>query len=184
MGRVGERHRAQLVFSTVVLLVILAAFVNAEGLASRVSDTLGSGSTGRLEIWRNTVPIVRDFPIVGIGGGTFADVMLLYQRTERGVLFNHAHNEYLQLLTEGGVLLFALVVIGCSAAIHVARTQLRHDVGPERWMRVGACAAVIGVATQSVWETGLRAPANLLLAAMVAGLALSDPRARRRRSSQ
>ena len=184
LGRTSSRRRLQAVLGTMGLLLVLAVFVNAEGLASRVSDTLGPTTAGRVEIWRSTLPIVFDFPFVGTGGGTFADVMLLYQHAGWTVLFNHAHNEYLQLLAEGGVLLLGIVAVGVGGLVAVARARLRHDHGGDRWMRVGACAALIGIAVQSLWETGLRSPANLLLAAMVAALAVADPRARRHRSTQ
>jgi O-antigen ligase len=98
--------------------------------------------------------------------------MFLYQQTARQVLFNHAHNEYLQLLTEGGAIMLAIVFAGCVLLVRAARTGLAGDHGPHRYIRIGACAALAAVAVQSIWETGLRAPANLLLAAILAALAV------------
>ena len=46
--------------------------------------------------------IIRDFPVLGTGVGTFADAMFVYQQTDKQVLFNHAHNEYLQLADRRG----------------------------------------------------------------------------------
>jgi O-antigen ligase len=98
--------------------------------------------------------------------------MFVYQKTAREVLFNHAHNEYLQLLTEGGAVLLSLVVVGILLFARAARRRLVEDRGAHRLMRIAACAALGGIALQSVWETGLRAPANLLLAAILAALAV------------
>ena len=150
----------------------MAAWLNAEGLVQRVQSTLGAAAGGRLAIWRETLHIIRDFPLVGTGAGTFAEAMFIYQRTATQVLFNHAHDEYLQILTEGGVTLLVVVIAGLVLLIRTARARLADDDGPSRFIRIGACAALAAIAVQSIWETGLRSPANLLLAAILAAIAV------------
>ncbi len=156
-------------------LVAVAAWLNLQGLAQRILSTVAPpdpNAVGRLTIWRDTLRIVRAFPVLGTGAGTFADAMFVYQQTARQVLFNHAHNEYLQLLTEGGAVMLVTVVVGLAVLIRAARLRLAGDDGLHRLIRIGACAALVGVAVQSIWETGLRAPANLVLAAILAALAV------------
>ena len=41
-------------------------------------------------------------------------------------------------------------------------------------MRAGAVSGLIAVAVQSIWETGLRVPANGMLFAVLAAIALHD----------
>ena len=89
-------------------------------------------------IWRDTMPIVQDFWLTGTGAGTYETVMLVYQRSSPGVRFNQAHNHYLQLASEGGLLLClpALLVIvsfGVAAARRVGR-----DASGMYWIRSGA----------------------------------------------
>jgi hypothetical protein len=45
-----------------------------------------------------------------------------------------------------------------------------------RWMRVAGVAALLGVAVQSIWETGLTLPANGMLAAALAALVVHEER--------
>jgi O-antigen ligase len=156
-------------------LVAVAAWLNVQSLAERITTTLSTpdpDTVSRLTIWRDTLRIIRAFPVFGTGVGTFADAMFVYQQTARQVLFNHAHNEYLQLLTEGGAIMLAIVFAGCVLLVRAARAGLAGDQSPHRYIRIGACAALAAVAVQSIWETGLRAPANLLLAAILAALAV------------
>ena len=47
--------------------------------------------------------MVSDFWITGVGVGAYERAMTVYQRQPHVFYFNHAHNEYLQLLAEGGV---------------------------------------------------------------------------------
>jgi len=156
-----------------------AAWMNLEGFAERVATTLSgpaAESVGRLTIWRETFRLMRAFPIFGTGQGTFADAMFVNQQTARQVLFNQAHNEYLQLATEGGAVLLAIIVTGLVLLTRAASRRLGDDEGSHRFVRIGACAGLAAIAVQSIWETGLRAPANLLLAALLAGLAVVERR--------
>ena len=158
-----------------VAVLVTAAFLNFEGLTQRIENTVAGselGTTGRVTIWLETLRIVRDFPLLGTGVGTFADAMFIDQRLAREVLFNNAHNEYLQLLTEGGAALLTLALAGVVLLANAARLRVGADAGAHRFLRIGACAGLAGVAIQSVWEAGLRAPANLLLAALIAGIAV------------
>jgi O-antigen ligase len=158
-----------------IVLGAAAAWLNLEGLTQRIVTTAAGSefdATGRLAIWRESARIVRDFPLLGTGGGTFADAMFVYQQTAREVLFNNAHDEYLQLQAEGGIVLLIVSLVGIALAAKAARTRLAADIGAHRCLRIGACAGLTGIAVQSIWEAGLRAPANLLLAAIVAAIAV------------
>ena len=158
-------------------LIGVAGWLNAEGLAQRIVTTVSApdpNTVGRLTIWRDTLRIIGEFPFFGTGQGTFADAMHVYQQTARQVLFNHAHDEYLQLLSEGGIVMLTIVVIGIALLARSARQRLADDDGAYRFVRIGACAGLLAVGVQSIWETGLRAPANLLLVAILAAIAVVD----------
>ena len=116
------------------------------------------------------MPIVRDFWLTGTGAGTYETAMLVYQRSSPGVRFNQAHNHYLQVAAEGGLLLsvpalLVLVSYGFTAARRIARDQ-----SSMYWVRAGALSGLAGVLAQSVWETGLTVPANAVLAAISAAI--------------
>jgi hypothetical protein len=42
------------------------------------------------------------------------------------------------------------------------------------WIRAGAASGMLAVAVQSVWDTGLRMPANAVLFSLLAAIALHD----------
>ena len=172
----GDRKRTLWVgAAAAIVLGAAAASLNLEGLTQRIVTT-ASGSafdaTGRMAIWRETLRIVRDFPLLGTGVGTFADAMFVYQQTARDVLFNNAHDEYLQLQAEGGSALLIIALTGIVRVAKAARARVSGDGGAHRYLRIGACAGLAGIAVQSIWEAGLRAPANLMLVAIVAAIAV------------
>ena len=87
----------------VVMVVLASAYGNLGGLAGRMQATTEQGEWGRPVIWHDTWRMASDFLLTGVGAGAFERGMLLYQEGSRLFFFNHAHDEYLQLLAEGGL---------------------------------------------------------------------------------
>ena len=156
-------------------LVAVAAWLNVQSLAQRITTTLSTpdpDTVGRLTIWRDTLRIVRAFPVFGTGRRHVCrrDVPLPADRAAGAV---QPCPQRISAAPDRR---------GRDHAGHRVRRRrpararracgLAGDRGPHRYIRIGACAALAAVAVQSIWETGLRAPANLLLAAILAALAV------------
>ncbi len=168
-----QRHgRARLLVGIGAVVVVALFYANTTAVATRIADTMAQGMGGRLLIWRATLPMIGDFWRTGVGVGAYERAMIVYQPAPHETYFNHAHNEYLQLLSEGGVLLAVPAVVAAAAATRAIRRRLADDRTPIYWVRVGAVSGLLGAAVQSLWETGLRRPANALLFAVVAAVAL------------
>ena len=129
----------------------------------------------RVTIWRETIPVLKDFWLTGTGIGTYETAMAIYQRSSPGVLFNQAHNHFLQVAAEGGLLVAAPILLGIGAFASMAWHSLRSDRSGMFWFRAGAASGLFGVAVQSLWETGLTTPANAALAAVLAAIVLHVP---------
>jgi O-antigen ligase len=167
-----RERRAWLLGGIGAVAVVALFFANASALATRIGDTIDRGMGGRLDIWRATLPMIKDFWRTGIGAGAYERAMIVYQPAPHETYFNHAHNEYLQLLAEGGLLLAIPAVLAAVAAVRCIRLRLKDDVTPLYWVRIGAVSGMAGAVVQSLWETGLRRPANLLLFATLAAFAM------------
>lgn len=136
------------------------------GLAGMVALSFNPGNVleiraddplDRMSIWRNTLEaVVRHLPL-GSGFGTFD---LIYPSVEAGEdirtsFVNHAHNEYLELLLEGGALAAVLLLLYLVCLV-LAMWRL-----PRSPLRSAAFCAVTFVLAHSVVEYPLR---NLSLA--------------------
>ena len=170
-GRQAERWIAgALVLTAVVVLIrVDPATLGARFAAAPVS------AAGRFAIWRDTLPVLRDFWLTGTGAGTYETVMLLYQRATPEVRFNQAHNHYLQLAAEGGLLLAIPLWLAAREYFRNAVEMIASDSSGMYFVRAGAFCGLAGVAAQSLWETGLTTPANAFLAAVLAAIVVHVP---------
>ena len=135
----------------------------------------GVALADRLAIWHDTLPVVKDFWLTGTGIGTFQAAMAVYQRSKPEVIFNQAHNHYLQAAAEGGLLVAIPVWLALAALLRAGWDSLRADQSPMYCIRAGAASGLAGVAVQSLWETGLTIPANAALAAVLAAILVHVP---------
>lgn len=157
-------------FAAATLLLSAAAVlfvIDPAAIAARFSRT-GVAAVDRLLIWRDTMFVIGDFWLTGTGVGTYQLSMAIYQQSSPGVIYNQAHNHYLQVLSEGGLLLAVPVAFALRAFVRHAAATLASDKSGMFWVRAGAAGGLCGVAVQSLWETGLTTPANAALAAVVA----------------
>jgi O-antigen ligase len=181
--RMHREARAWLLGGICAVAIVALFYANASAVATRVGDTIERGMGGRLQIWRATIPMIKDFWRTGVGAGAYERAMIVYQPSPHETYFNHAHNEYLQLLAEGGLLLAAPALIALTSAVNVVRARLAGDRTLVYWVRAGAVAGLVGTAVQSLWETGLRRPANALLFAVLAAMAMHSAAQPARRAS-
>jgi O-antigen ligase len=130
----------------------------------------GAAAVYRVGIWRATMRVVKDFWLTGAGTGSFETVMLVYQRTPSLFRINAAHNHYLQVAAEGGLLIGIPVAVALVLFVRESRQALGADESGMYYLRAGALSGLFGVAVQSIWETGLTTPANALLAAVAAAM--------------
>ncbi len=173
--RLGRRERGWVVGGLVLGAIAVFTWANPRAISERLDYGGPTRQETRPLIWRETIGIVRAFPLTGTGLGTFEAAMTVYQRTTRTVFFNHAHSEYLQRLAEGGLLVAVAAAAALGFGVALARRRLQEDDTPGRFRRLGALAALVALAVQAVWEVPLRAPANLVLAAVAAAILVHQP---------
>ncbi len=162
-----------------VLALVAGALIIIRVPPGHVVDRVSGAAIAledRATIWRETLPIVRDFWLTGTGVGGYQTAMAIYQRSDRGyigLIYNQAHNHYLQVAAEGGLLVGIPVTIALMLFVREGSRTVARDGSGMFWLRVGAASGLAGVAVQCLLETGLLTPANGVLAAIVAAVLLS-----------
>jgi hypothetical protein len=178
-ARRAPRRDARVAIWTYIVVLVIGAlgWMGLEAAIERFR-LAGTDVQDRLAAWRDTVAIIRDFPLAGTGFGAYGAAMLIYQTANRTSIFIHAHNEYLQILAEGGVLVAIPVIV---AAVVVGRGIYRRvrrndDDVLTGWVRLGAVAGLAGIAAQSTLEFSLQMPGNAAVCVLLLAIALHRPR--------
>jgi O-Antigen ligase len=179
------RSALALLVAAAALVMIVFSWAGLEAAVGRFA-TASEDASSRIAAWRDTVRIIRDFPIFGVGLNGYGTAMLVYQSGDRRLFYKEAHNDYLQILAEGGLLfgVATTLVIGIIASQIRKRFQEERDPPMTGWIRAGAVAALAGIAAQSLMEFSLQMPGNMTLFLVVVALAVHRPRRSVRSLSQ
>ena len=179
----GRNLRRRLVGIAVVTLGLLAvSWAGIDPLVGRFANE--QALSGRLGAWSAAIRIARDFPLTGTGLNTYGTAMLFYQPPELTAHWNVAHNDYVQLIAEGGLLLGVPIALWLVLLAREVLQRLRTDDNPMTyWTRVGAVVGLIGIGLQEVVDFSLQIPGDALLFVVLCAIAIHPPRARLARRS-
>ena len=161
----------------VFVLIVAVGWAGIDAVGQEFFGASWSDASGRLEIWRDTAHIVEDFSLTGTGLGTYATAILGYQNYELDGRWLEAHNDYLQLAAEGGLLLGVPIVIAMFFFVREVRRRFREraDDTQTYWLRAGAVTGLIAIAAQEVVDFSLQVPGNVALCAVLAAIAIHQP---------
>ncbi len=188
-----ESRQKGLAFLLGAFLVIALAMVAGTG-GSEVSARLFSSvpdrhvevaNDTRLRIDRDTVRMFAKRPLLGWGMGTFEDVYPQFQSFYTNFMIDKAHNDYLQLLAEAGIVGFACAVWFLVASLRTAWRNIQTWTS-EINASVAAVAVlgISGILVHSLVDFNLQIPANALLFYSLCAVAAMGPRFANHRGSR
>jgi hypothetical protein len=127
---------------------------------------------GRWQIWTDTVGMGREFPLLGIGWGAYPAVIPVFRDGGRGSSYDHAHNDYLELFAEAGLLGSVIAAAGIILILvpFIRRPTARPDYG---LLGYGAAAGVMAICLHSLTDFNLAIPGNALTFSVLVGLLVS-----------
>jgi hypothetical protein len=116
------------------------------------------------------------FPL-GSGPGTYAAVFPAFQSLELGRWFvNYAHNDYLQWLFEGGLLVGLVILVLLGLYFFQWGKVWTGDAWSRfRFVQVGAGIGILLLLLHELVDYNLHMPANMVFFAFLAGIFFSDP---------
>ncbi len=157
---------AALVFALMLAFVL---FLSWAGLEARFAEITGADGISRLDIWEDSIGMWRDFPVTGIGLGAFNSVYRLYQSKYPLVTFEHAENDYVELLVETGALgaaAFAALII-LFFYVTIGKWRSRHG-GFVKCMALGGLSSCAAILVHSLTDFNMRIPANAMTLTVIA----------------
>ena len=155
------------------LIVFISLYVGIDATLERFSlDKLLQ--EGRPTYWANTLRTFSDYPLFGTGLGTFGALYPNLEGGEEGVsVLVHAHNDYLEYLSELGLVGFGLLLGGILFMGVVSFLVWRVRRHPEvKGLALGGIVSLIGILVHSITDFNLHIPANMVLFAVVLPLTM------------
>jgi O-antigen ligase len=184
--------RTALALALIVGLFAGVVLLGGESTLVRFVGTVSSDdpTTGRAHFWNVTTDIIKAHPLLGTGLGAFAVVYTRYDSRNGLYRLEQAHNDYLQVLSDGGIVgaalgfFFIVLLFRMGFARRESRDEFRSGVA------LGALAGCFAVLVHSFFDFTLHTTSNALLFLVLAALATMNGRveqvnlARKRRRRQ
>jgi len=182
----GYRTTAHKLAGIALLSVLILAAIGWAGTTA-IANRFSSGSTtdlsGRVDVWEDALRIARRYPLVGTGLNTYGLATLFYQEFNLSAHYAQAHNDYLQLAAEGGLLLTVPAAACIAALIVIIRRRFKQEISHSTyWLRAGAVTGLAAMALQETVEFSLQMPGNALLFVVLCAMALHRTPVRTRSS--
>ena len=167
---------------TACLLVILSLgvmHVGGDSLSNRLETVSREVNTegrrvNRLAIWQATWKLIKAHPMTGVGFGAYNIAVPQYLDSPGGTEILQAHNDYLELLANGGVLALLFCAWFAVNLIRRVRRQWGNDDPLRTALSYGAFTGLFAVAIHSLFDFGLHITINaLVLIALIVIIAVN-----------
>ena len=162
---------------TIVSLVLIAAlWVGVDVLVQRYSQLFAEEAMlreGRLLVFRDGIKMIRAHPM-GVGTGAFQDRFREYQTFRPELLFDHAHNDYIETAAEWGIPV-SLAFWTCIffSLLRAIRLFVLIESPEKRGILLACIGAILSIALHSFADFNLQIPANAMLFFTFVGISLA-----------
>jgi O-antigen ligase len=173
----GSRRQATVLRAALLVVLVAGAlfgtlWLGGDRLASNFENATSElnpaetnirAGVSRNEIWRATLKMFAAHPITGVGLGGYWIGITEYHDASGLMTPQEAHNDYLELLSSGGLVGLAIGVWFALMLIRAVRANLAIDTGYIRALRFGAILGITGVAAHSLVDFGLHIMVNAIV---------------------
>jgi O-antigen ligase len=160
---------------------LLFSWVDTGYVAKRLGEVASPGdvwaewSGFRRSVALDSLRMLRDHPVAGVGLGNFEIAYPRYQTFPTDLTVDYAHNDYAQVVAETGLAGAALILVALALFFRVAfRDWCQRLVSGENWIAMGAAVGCCGLLVHSFFDFNLHVPANAAWFAVLAGVATSE----------
>lgn len=130
----------------------------------------------RLRIPRLSLPLIAQQPWFGHGGGTYYLSLPAIKPSGFPLLWDHAHNDFVELATDTGLVGLALLM-GLAACTAWRAARMLRDIEPrlKRGVGVAALMAICSIGLHGMVDFNLQIPANALTLILLMALVWTAP---------
>jgi len=182
--RVGDKKKGFIIIVICILIILAVGWFGWQPIIERfekIKNPEGDISEQRLIIWKDSLQIISDFLITGVGVGNFVNIYPRYRSILGDALAEHAHNDYLELLIEGGAisfllcLIFLCIVVFKSFKVYIKRKEL-YSI----YLFTGSITGIIAILIHGITDFNMHIGSNGLYFFFLLGLCVASSNTRLR----
>ena len=126
-------------------------------------DPDGNHRIRRREIWGSTLELIKEHPVAGVGFGAYPAAITKYDTSPGYFKLEQAHNDYLEVLANGGLPALLLALIFLIVVLKKAVRQLAAKDYLRQGTCFGAMLGITGVLIHSMFDFGMQVPINTIV---------------------
>jgi len=170
----GRNYKNVLLFLaiSIIFFLLLVFLIDINPILERFKNITANQ---RILVWKDCYQAIKDFPLFGSGLGTFKYIYPLYKENLKAAVdYHYAHNDYIHLLVETGLLGFSCLMIGLIILFKDAikflnyNTKIRNSFG--YFITLGALSGIISILVHSFADFNLHIPSNALYFTTMIGI--------------
>jgi O-antigen ligase len=191
-SRLLVRIGAPALIAGALALTVISSLIHQSEFLSDRTRKIADNTDIRLDFWNAAIQQWKLSPLLGTGSRTYLYYGRKYRTQEVQFDANYVHNDYLQLVSEYGLVgaaiflpfLVAHLRRGWVSAGWLGRRRIaasQNLTSNSMALNLGALACVAGYIVHSVFDFNLHIPANTMLLAFVFGILANSQRSQDRR---
>ena len=156
-----------------LFLLVLAVYLLFFGVSPALDKFMHSETStqSRFVAWQGTLSAFTHYPVFGSGFGTFQYIFKAYQPENLRMYWVHAHNDYLELLLELGIV--GTLIVGIFFIVLFRTIMKIQWKGKEVYLGAALFSSITTIAVHSIVDFNLHIPSNAILFFLILGLAVS-----------
>ena len=162
---IRNKSRARIVIILTLAIVAAVSLIYFAGdmMSSRIATITAAGededvSSGRFKIWQGAIGMIKERPLIGVGIGNFDAGFYRYRPEGFNARAVYAHNDYLHMAAEMGIIApFIMLWIFIAAIRNGFRKK---DTSPYAF---GCVIGILSLALHGMVDFNFHIPANMIL---------------------
>jgi O-antigen ligase len=167
---VDAQRKLKIIF---IIIICIVVFIGVQNTAERFLRTQVEKELRFSVRWPGTITMVSDFPFFGTGFGTYRYSYYLYDNEGGTRWTTHAHNDYLETLSDGGIVggVLFLALIG-TIVISIFKMWRKRRHPGVKMLGLGIIVSFFAVIFHSIFDFSLRIPSNMFVLVLLLALGI------------